>query len=64
MNPIHIEFGKLEIGTLFYDTATKDYYRKISETHADPESERYDRRVEWGVSTSDAFNEFETVIVK
>ena len=65
MKPIEIEFSKLEIGTKFYDPTTKDYYRKISETEAEPEDEiRYSRRVEWNVSPNDSFHPDETVIVQ
>lgn len=64
MKPIEIEFGKLEIGTLFYDTATKNHYRKVSETEAEPEdSERVEKRIQYQVSVNDAFHPNETVIV-
>lgn len=65
MNPIETEFGKLELGTKFYDPSTKDHYRKVSETEAEPEDEtRYSRRVEWNVPVNDSFHPNETVIVQ
>ena len=64
MKPIKIEFGKLEFGTRFLDPATKDYYTKISEREAEPESlDRYNRRLEWDTSPYDTFHPNEIVIV-
>lgn len=65
MKSIHIAFEKLEFGTLFLDPATKSFYRKVSETEAEPESyDRYTRRLEWDVSPNDTFHPNEIVIVQ
>lgn len=65
MNPIEIEFCKLEIGTLFYDPSAKDYYRKVSETEAEPEdSERVEKRLKYNVAVNDSFHHNEIVIVQ
>lgn len=64
MKPIEIEFSKLEMGTLFYDPSAKDYYRKVSETEAEPEdSETVEKRIRYNVSVNDSFHPNEIVIV-
>ena len=65
MKPIHIQFEKLEFGTRFYDPTTKDFYRKVSETEAEPEDDhRYNRRILLGEYLFDSFHPNETVIVE
>lgn len=64
MKPIEIEFSKLEFGTLFYDPFTKSYYRKVSESEAEPEdNDRYYKRINWNVEVNDSFHEDEMIIV-
>lgn len=36
MNQFEVmEFGKMEIGSMFYDTVSRENFRKVSDTHAD-----------------------------
>lgn len=64
MKPIHIEFGKLEFGTLFFDPITGHRYRKVSENKAEVEEDSiYQSRINEGYPTQDNFEPNEMVFV-
>ena len=64
MQPIKIQFGKLEFGTLFYDPITKDTFRKVSDTKALTENLGVQNaRMFKGLDPEESFHPNETVIV-